>query len=92
MIDPIGAVNTNCAHMSLTTGFQLTRVGELGQAFIDLKITCADCGEPYLFTISLPPSPAIRLSVAPASAVKAAQSRIVVAPAPALEKIAKNGG
>jgi hypothetical protein len=64
----------------------MTRVNEQGQAFIDLEISCAICNEPYLFTLSMPPAPALRLAVAPAKVVKAAQSRIVV---PSL--VAKNG-
>lgn len=76
-----------CEHLSLTTGLNLTRVNETGQAFIDLKVYCASCNEPYLFTLAMPPAPALRLAIAPASAVRAAERRIVV---PSL--VAKNGG
>ena len=59
-----------CDHQRLTGQFQIQRVGPRGEALIDLSVICADCAEPFIFTIGDPSPTVIRLAIMPASAIE----------------------
>lgn len=70
--------STSCNHKSLNATMQFTTNSDGSPlAFVDLKVECALCGEPFVFTMCSPPAVGLRLAIAPASAVASAR-RIVV--------------
>jgi hypothetical protein len=56
-----------CEHMQVTAAFQIQRVGARGESLLDLVVKCADCGEPFVFTLGQPAPTKLRLAIAPAS-------------------------
>lgn len=58
-----------CAHWNYKVDFQVARAGQQGQALLDLFVICADCLEPFVFTLGNPSPQKLRLAIAPASVV-----------------------
>ena len=69
-----------CKHVQLNVDAQIQAQPShnAGLLFLDIRVKCEDCGEAFVFTMANPPAPTLRLAIAPASLVAAAQRRILI--------------
>jgi hypothetical protein len=80
--DANGALCAPCAHTQYQAHFEIARVGPRGESLIDIRVNCAECGEPFVFTLASPPALAVRLAITPQAVQREAAEpkRIIVPP------------